>query len=144
MADNSESKPILTRRDLEARIVARAWREPNYKQRLLQNPKSVLLEQLQTISPSVELPAALNVAVHEEAADQYHLVLPRNPTEITLHDLAGENLEALAPQTVAVVVLGPAVAQIVNVVATQVNTSVVTNVVGPASVVVSGTFTAVA
>jgi Nitrile hydratase, alpha chain len=104
----------LTRRDLEARIIAKAWKDPNYKQRLLTNPKAVLQHEIAAIDPSVSLPAGLQVQVHEEAPNVYHLVLPRNPKDISLGELLGENLEAVAPQTIAIVVVGN-MSQVVNV-----------------------------
>lgn len=98
-------KPVTTRRDLESRIVANAWRDPAYRERLLKDPKAVLQEELQKIDPNIRIPANLQVAVHEESATQMHLVLPRNPREISLSEATGDNLEAIAPQTIAVVVL---------------------------------------
>ncbi len=93
----------LTRRELEARIIAKAWKDPNYRKRLLADPKGVLQHEIAAIDPSVSLPTALQVQVHEEAPDTYHLVLPRNPKDISLGEVLGDNLEAVAPQTVAVV-----------------------------------------
>jgi hypothetical protein len=93
----------LTRRGLEARIIAKAWKDPKYKGRLLRDPKGVLQEEVQAVAP-VTLPEALQVSVHEETPNQFHLVLPRNPHEISLGEVVGDELEAIAPQTVAVVV----------------------------------------
>jgi hypothetical protein len=98
-------KPIMTRRDLEAHIVANAWRDPAYRARLLKDPKGVVQEELHSVDSSINLPADLKVHVHEESQSSYHLVLPRNPKEISLSDVVGDdNLEALAPQTIAVLV----------------------------------------
>jgi hypothetical protein len=95
----------LTRRDLEARIIAKAWKDPNYKARLLSNAKAVLQNEISAVDPSLLLPPALQVQVHEEAPDVYHLVLPRNPKDIALGELLGDNLEAVSPQTIAVIVV---------------------------------------
>lgn len=95
---------IVSRKDFEAKIVANAWRDASYKKRLLKNPKAVVQNELQEIEPGVELPKDLNVAVHEESPEQYHLVLPRNPNDIAPGAIADEQLEAVAPQTVAVLV----------------------------------------
>jgi hypothetical protein len=97
---------IITRRDLEARIIAKAWRNPAYKQRLLTDAKGVLQGEVNIVDPGVALPPGLQVYVHEEAPNTYHLVLPRNPREIALSEVVGDDLEAVAPQTVAVVVIG--------------------------------------
>jgi hypothetical protein len=118
----------MTRKDFEARIVANAWRDPKYKERLLKDPKSVLQDELRKIDPSITLPADLTVSVHEESAKQYHLVLPRNPNDISLGEVAGGNLEAIAPQTIAVVVLA----------AVAVNTVGALNNVGAVNAAVTG------
>jgi Nitrile hydratase, alpha chain len=101
-----------TRRGFEARIIARAWKDPNYKQRLLNNPKAVLQQEIAAIDASVSLPAGLQVQVHEEAPNVYHLVLPRNPKDISLGELLGDNLEVVAPQTAAIAVI--AVQNVIN------------------------------
>lgn len=128
MADDETPQKPMTRRDFEARIVAQAWRDKNYKARLLKDPKAVLQEELTKLDPSIKLPADLRVAVHEESATQYHLVIPRNPNEISLGEVAGDNLEAIAPQTIAVVVLA----------AVAVNTVGALNNVGAVNAAVTG------
>jgi hypothetical protein len=124
----------MTRRDLEARIIAKAWRNPAYKQRLLADPKSVLQHEIAEIDPSVSLPAGLQVQVHEEAADTYHLVLPRNPKDIALGEVLGDDLEAVAPQTIAVVVIAAVAVNTVG----AVNNVGVANVVGVGNVATTG------
>jgi hypothetical protein len=119
---------ITTRRDLEARIIAKAWRHPAYLQRLLADPKGVLQSEISAIDPDVVLPPALQVHVHQEAPNEYHLVLPRNPRDIALSELIGDDLEAVAPQTIAIVVLA----------AVAVNTVGVVNNIGAANVVGAG------
>ena len=125
---STAKQPVATRRDLEARIIAKAWRDPAYRERLIKDPKSVLQEEVKAVDPSVALPENLQVAVHEESANNYHLVVPRNPREITLGEVVGHDLEAVAPQTIAVVVLA----------AVAVNTVGVVNNVGAANVVAAG------
>ncbi len=121
-------KGPMTRRELEAQIIAKAWKDPKYKARLLKDPKGVLQEEIQAIDPTVELPAALKVHVHEEAPNAYHLVLPRNPKDISLGEVVGDDLEAVAPQTIAVLLIA----------AVAVNTVGVVNNVGAANVVAAG------
>jgi hypothetical protein len=140
----------ITRRELEARIIAKAWRDPEFKKQLLHNPHATVQAELKTVDPAIVLPSALQVHVHEEHPNVYHLVLPRNPREISLGEVLGDNLEALAPQTIAVVtvtantsivnvlqaVLGNVNANVVGnvVVVGNVNANVVGNVVGVANV----------
>ena len=97
--------PPMSRRDLEARIVAKAWRDPAFKLQLLANPRATMQAELSLIDPSIALPTALQIHVHEETPNLYHLVLPRNPRDISLGEVLGENLDAVAPQTVAVVTM---------------------------------------
>ena len=97
--------PPMSRRDLEARIVAKAWRDPAFKQQLLANPRATMQAELSLIDSSIFLPTALQIHVHEETPNLYHLVLPRNPHDISLGEVLGENLDAVAPQTVAVVTM---------------------------------------
>ena len=113
---NPPQKPITTRRDLESQIIANAWRDPKYKARLLSDPKSVLQEELRKIDPNIQVPDNLHVQVHEESAAQMHIVLPRNPRDISVSEASGDNLEAIAPQTIAVVVLAGVVVNTVGVV----------------------------
>jgi hypothetical protein len=128
MSLNPIVKPVTTRRQLEARIISKAWREPLYKERLLKDPKGVLQEEVRQIDPSITLPETLQVFVHQESPTAYHLVLPRNPKDISLGEVVGDDLEAVAPQTIAVVVLA----------AVAVNTVGVVNNVGAANVVAAG------
>jgi hypothetical protein len=127
-SDGQPPQPPMTRRDLEARIIANAWRDPKYKEALLKDPRSVLQRELSMIDPSVVLPAGLQVQVHEEEPNSYHLVLPRNPKDITLNEVIGDNLEAVAPQTVAVVVVG----------AVALTIGAVVNAIGGGNVVAGG------
>ncbi|MEO0670057.1 MAG: NHLP leader peptide family RiPP precursor [Pseudomonadota bacterium] len=125
----------MTRRDLEAKIIANAWRDPAYRKRLEADPKAVVSEELKKVDPSIELPDSLKVNVHQEDADTFHLVLPRDPRDLKVVDVVPDHqLEAIAPQTVAVAVLtGPVPPQVV----------VTAIVVGPA-IGVGGTTPAIA
>ncbi len=93
-----------TRKDFEGRIIAKAWKDPEYREKLLKNPKEALQEELSTLDPDAKLPDDLNVKVLEETPDQYYLVLPRNPRDMSVSEAMGDDLDAIAPQTVAVVV----------------------------------------
>ena len=56
-------------------VVARAWSDDAYKQRLQTDPKSVLAEQ------GIAVPAGVAVQVHEATAEVMHLVLPPPPSD---------------------------------------------------------------
>ena len=57
-------------------IVARAWRDPDYKQRLLDNPKDVLIE------AGSSVPDELEVKVVENTSTVRYIVLPESPNKI--------------------------------------------------------------
>jgi hypothetical protein len=63
-------------------IIARAWKDESFKQRLLSDPKKVLGE------AGITLPSNARVNVHVDTADTMNFVLPRNPSESELTDEA--------------------------------------------------------
>ncbi len=69
-----------------AKIIARAWREADYKARLKADPHAVLAES------GVEVPAGTAVKVQEDTNNTVHLVLPLRPPG----DLSMEELERAA------------------------------------------------
>ncbi len=66
-------------------LVARAWRDPAFKQRLLADPAAVLREQ------GIAVPASQQVRVVENTDQVIHLVLPQKP-----RDLSDDQLDAVA------------------------------------------------
>jgi hypothetical protein len=73
-------------------LVARAWSDEAFKQRLLAEPAAVLAEQGIPVRPGVE------VRVHENSATAFHLVLPPSPPSVN-RELSDEDLEAIAGGT---------------------------------------------
>ena len=59
-------------------LVARAWQDEAFKQRLLADPQAVLQEH------GLPVPAGKTVRVVEDTADTMHLVLPPKPLCILL------------------------------------------------------------
>lgn len=84
---------MLTREQFEAEIIKKAWKDPEYKKRLLESPKEVLEEELGKIVEGVRFPENFEVSVHEETPYSIHLVLPVNPA-----DYAGDE-EGVAVRT---------------------------------------------
>lgn len=79
--NDAEKGGSQTRAEFEAKIVAKAWADPEYKKRLLTSPKEVLREELAAINPDVKLPESLEVYVHEETPNALHITLPVNPDD---------------------------------------------------------------
>jgi hypothetical protein len=77
------------RHELESRIIARAWKDHEFRERLLSDPKAILEgESGQRIGPEVKVLAL------EETADVLYLVLPMKPRAIL--GLSESQLESLA------------------------------------------------
>ncbi|UKO95904.1 NHLP leader peptide family RiPP precursor [Nostoc sp. UHCC 0870] len=91
----SEQEQTLdnTQENLEAKIIARAWKSEAYKQELLENPRAVIAREF-----DVELPAEVSVQVLEETPTNLYFVLPMRPQfeEDDLEDISEEELEAIA------------------------------------------------
>ena len=83
-----EGKAPVTRKKFEEEIILKAWKDPEYKKRLLESPKEVLQEELQKIRPELKLPDNFHVFVHEETTSAVHITLPVNPGEFG--DVSGE------------------------------------------------------
>ena len=70
MSQIDQDKATATR----AKTIARAWRDPAFKARLLADPHAVLKE------AGVAAPAGVTVKVVESTDSHVHLVLPPRPT----------------------------------------------------------------
>ena len=68
-------------------VIAKAWQDPTFKQRLLAEPKAVAQEY------GISIPSELEVRVVENTPTLVHVVLPARPAEAELSD---EQLEAVA------------------------------------------------
>src|SRR5262249_20075039 len=74
-------------------VVARAWSDEAYKQRLLSDPKAVLAE------AGLPVPANVQVQVHEATPTQLHLVLPPARSELSEAQLAAISAAGGGPDT---------------------------------------------
>jgi hypothetical protein len=77
------------RQEIESRLIAKAWTDADFKQRLLTDPKATLEGELKT-----KLPAGLKVEVVEESSQRLYLLLPVKPPGAEAH--SPEELRALA------------------------------------------------
>jgi hypothetical protein len=112
MADNVNRGQATSRKDFEASIISKAWRDPNYLARLRNNPNAVVQEELALLYPGAKLPVDFNVSVHEEDPKHVHIVLPVNPAVVD-QTLTDEDLDQAAGGTgigVVVAVVAGAVA----------------------------------
>ena|SRR5271170_8308459 len=98
MTDQSSA---LSRHDLEAKIVKRCWEDDAFRKEFTADPASVFVKYLKV--PASSLP---NIVIHQEAAGNWHIVLPAKPANT--NELSEEDLEKIAggasPLTLSIVV----------------------------------------
>lgn len=95
MADEAASP----RREMEARIIARAWKDEAFAQELRSNPKAAIEKEVG------KLPDAIQIQVVEESPTNLYLVLPAKPSsKMELSDAeldsvagGGSNVDASVP-----------------------------------------------
>ena len=102
MSDKPSAAP-LTRRDLEAKIVALAWQDEDFRRKFVADPKAQFEERLGT-----KLPASLKMTAHEENENSLHFVIPAKPK--TTAELSDEDLEKVAGGTDVILSVAASVA----------------------------------
>src|SRR5262245_62017027 len=107
MTDNTSAAPPLTRRGIEAKIVALAWQDDDFRRKFVADPKGQFEARLGT-----KLPASLKMTVHEENENSLHFVIPAKP-KANLDELSDEQLEKLAGGTDIITTIAIAVASVV-------------------------------
>jgi hypothetical protein len=89
MTENNMPEQRKTRKEFETEIITKAWKDKQFKQELLSNPKAVYEREL-----NQKLPDSLQIRVVEEDSNTIYLALPKAP-EAT-EELSEEALEAIA------------------------------------------------
>jgi hypothetical protein len=79
------------RAEMERRLINRSLEDENLRQRLLDDPKGTIEQELGT-----RLPESIEVRALEESADTIYLVLPFTPAVGEGGELSDEALEAVA------------------------------------------------
>ncbi len=98
-----------SRREFEAKIVAKAWSDADFRKKLESDPKGTLQQELKAHYPDLSLPEDLKVSLFTESADEICIVLPPGPSETSMSD---EELGAVAGGTGVAVVVAAAVAAV--------------------------------
>jgi hypothetical protein len=80
----------MSRRELQDKIVARAWKDDEFRRRFVADPKGQFEAELGT-----KLPDTLSITAHEEDANSVHFVIPMKP-KVNLNELSDEDLEKVA------------------------------------------------
>jgi hypothetical protein len=79
------------RAEMERSIVQRSMEDEEFRQRLLEDPKATVEQELAT-----QLPEDVEVSVVEESQQSIYLVLPFRSAELPAGELSDQQLEAVA------------------------------------------------
>ena len=99
MTDNRKTVAPLTRKDIEAKIVALAWQDDEFRRKFVADPKGQLEERL-----ARKLPTSLKMTVHEEDENSQHFVIPQNQ-KANDAELSDEYLEQISGGTAGFAVM---------------------------------------
>jgi hypothetical protein len=88
----TEQAPVLTRHDLEAKIVKRCWQDEGFRKEFTADPARAFVKYLEV--PAASLP---HISVHQEDPGSWHIVLPAKPAEPG--ELSEQDLEKVAGGT---------------------------------------------
>ncbi|WP_316245499.1 NHLP leader peptide family RiPP precursor [Gorillibacterium timonense] len=69
--------PLSTQVALQSQVVQRAWKDPDFRQKLLSDPKAAIQEAL-----GISLPSHLKLKTVEESSDEWVFVLPASPAAV--------------------------------------------------------------
>jgi hypothetical protein len=84
--------PVISRHDLEAKIVKRCWENDAFRKEFVADPAGSFVKYLK--APKAQLP---KIVVHEEQPGSWHIVLPAKPAKSG--ELSDEELEKVAGGT---------------------------------------------
>ena len=73
-------------------MVAQALKDPLFRRRLLEDPKSVYAAELQKVIPGQTIPDGVEIRIAEEAENVFYVVLPCAPPSLGLSDAALEKV----------------------------------------------------
>jgi hypothetical protein len=79
------------RKKLEQQLIEKAMKDPNFRKRLVENPKAVI-----EVEMGVELPPSINLTILEEDPRTVYLILPFVPAQPDTTELAETELESIA------------------------------------------------
>ena len=77
----------ISRSRLEERLILRAWEDEEFRVCLIRDPRTVIARELETMAGHpVELPAQLQIHIHQETPAEMHFILPCRRDELAEDD----------------------------------------------------------
>ncbi len=86
----------MKRHEFQDLVTKKAWSDPEFKQRLIDDPRGTISEELGKIQEGVSIPDSIEVTVVEETPNQICIVIPVNPADITGKAVSEEDLAKVA------------------------------------------------
>lgn len=59
---------------IRAEIIAKAWNDPNFKEKLLKNPRQILRDEY-----GINVPSDVDIKIVQSTSKQHYFVLPEKP-----------------------------------------------------------------
>jgi hypothetical protein len=129
MAEPEPVRIVLSRKEFEEQMIAKAWTNEAFKKELLSDTKNVIERELNIlVQEGIRIPEGIKMKVLEETPDQMYMVIPQSPKAVA-EELSDDELEAVAGGTISIV----AVAAVTVVAA--VNVAAVVNAAGAVNIV---------
>ncbi|HLO48407.1 MAG TPA: NHLP leader peptide family RiPP precursor [Kamptonema sp.] len=91
MTSSTSQPEPMTREELQAKLIAKAWEDESFKQELLSNPTAVVAREM-----GLDNIPGITIQIVEETPTTYYLVLPSKPTTNDTEELSDAELEAVA------------------------------------------------
>lgn len=88
--------------EIYSKVIAKAWSDPQFKEKLLKNPESTLQAE------GFEIPQGTKIILHENTDKELYLVIPQKPEG----ELTDEQLEAVSGGLIGIGLMGVLVAAI--------------------------------
>jgi hypothetical protein len=85
-------KQFANRRDLETALIEKCWKDPQFREQVVSDPKGTLEQHL-----GKKLPPQVNIFIHQEDANTVHFSIPPAPADLA--ELSDADLERVAGGT---------------------------------------------
>ena len=87
-----EANGAVTRRELQTALIEKCWKDPEFRRKVVADPKGLLES-----DTGKKLPSDVKIFIHEEDADTLHFSIPPTPSNIS--ELSDADLERVSGGT---------------------------------------------